>query len=204
MLLSGLKSFSLGRQHLAFFGVQLILIKQGMGRNVRHICRLLQQLAQDLELMCRCPASCSSLCWNFLLQFEWGSLIKSLKSRAFAQYAPLPSLQSTITCNLFTHNERASDLSRCLELCLCEQRVSSHSSLSSVIISGSVKVDMHAFTALNYWTIDGWLEHNETLGLLSVLSKRLDVLYRKELLERIWCHFQYLDKSDAKQTANID
>lgn len=112
MQLSGHKSFILGRQHLAFFGVQLILIKRGMGRNVRHICRLLQQLTQDLELLCCCLASCSSPRRNFLLQFEWGSLIKSLKSRAFAQYAPLPSLQSTITCNLFTHNEGASDLSR--------------------------------------------------------------------------------------------
>lgn len=109
MPLSGRKSFRLRRQHLAFFGAQLILIKQGMGRNVRHICRLQQQLTQDLEpLLLPGRASRSSPCWNFLLQFEWGSLIKSLKSRAFAQYASLPSLQSTITCNLFTHNEGAS------------------------------------------------------------------------------------------------
>lgn len=147
-----------------------------MGRNMGHICRLLQQLTQDLELLCRCLASCSSPCWNFPLQFEWGSLIKSLKSRAFAQYALLPSLQSTITCNLFTHNEGASDWSRCLSPRLCEQWVSSLSSLSSVRISGSVKVDMRAFTGLNDWTVNGWLEHNGTLGRLTVACKRLAAL----------------------------
>lgn len=178
MPLSGRKSFSLGRQHLAFFGVQLILIKREMGSNVRHICRPLQQLTQDLQSWCRFLAQLlhSSPCWNFLLQFQWGSLIKSLKSRAFAQYAPLPSLQSPITRNLFTHNEGASDLIRCLLLLFCEHWLSSLSSLFCVILPGRVKVDMHAFTALNYWRIDGWLEDNGTLGLLSVVSKRLDSL----------------------------
>ena len=107
MLLSGRKSFRLGRQQLAFFGVQLILIKQEMGRNVSHICRLLQQLTQDLELRRRFLAELLAHLHVeiFCSSFEWGSLIKSLKSRAFAQYAPLPSLQSVITCNSFAHNE---------------------------------------------------------------------------------------------------
>lgn len=60
MLLSGRKSFSSGRQQLAFFGVQLILIKQEMGRNVRHICRLRRQLEQDLESRCRLLAELST------------------------------------------------------------------------------------------------------------------------------------------------
>lgn len=188
MPLRGHKSFSLGRQQLAFFGVQLILIKQEMGRNVRHICRLLQQLTQDLESRCRFLAELLTHLHAeiFCSSFEWGSLIKSLKSRAFAQYAPLPSLQSTITCNLFTHNERASDLIRGLTLCLCEHGESSLSSWFCVILPGGVKVDAHAFTALNYWKIDGWLEDNGTLGLLSIAFKRLEAVrwqnYRQNIL----------------------
>lgn len=162
MPLSGHKSFSLGRQHLAFFGVQLILIKQEMGRNVRHICRLLQQLTQDLESRCRLLAELprSSPCWNFLLQFEWGSLIKSLKSRAFAQYAPLPSLQSTITCNLFTHNEGAPDLIRCLQLCLREHWVTSLCSSFFVLLFQAVErwtcmLCFHSFKLLKDWWMTG-------------------------------------------------
>ena len=41
------------------------------------------------------------------LQFEWGSLIKPLRSKAFSQYALLPSLQSTITCHSFDYNNES-------------------------------------------------------------------------------------------------
>lgn len=175
-LLSGHKSFGLGRQQLAFFGVQLILIKQEMGRNVRHICRLLRQLTQDPESRCLFLAELHAHLHVeiFCSSFEWGSLIKSLKSRAFAQYAPLPSLQSTIACNLFTHNEGASHLIRCLFLCLCKHGENSLSTRWCVALPGSVEVDTHAFTVLNDRKIDEWLEDNETLGLLCVVSKWLE------------------------------
>ena len=155
-LLSGHKSFGLGRQQLAFFGVQLILIKQEMGRNVRHICRLLRQLTQDPESRCLFLAELHAHLHVeiFCSSFEWGSLIKSLKSRAFAQYAPLPSLQSTIACNLFTHNEGASRLIRCRFLCLCKH---GENSLSTWCCSSRQCRGGHARFHCFKWPKDWWM-----------------------------------------------
>lgn len=90
------------RQRLVFFGVRLILIRQQMGINVRHICLLLEQLTPGPEcllLLLAQPLTHLHV-GIFRSTLSEVSLIKPLKAKAFAQYAPPPSLRRGIARNL--------------------------------------------------------------------------------------------------------
>ena len=75
-----------------------------MGRNLRHICLLLEQLAQSPEHLRHCQAQTQPHLHVGIFRPTLipVSLIKPLKAKAFAQYAPLPSLWRVIICNLST------------------------------------------------------------------------------------------------------